>query len=108
MAEPTDAGEQADATEAALETTEPDRLLPGEAADTPFLDDARHWIKVYSELLTFKLDILSITQERIDDMDPDSSAEVAATDFKLLRAEEQRFERRLAFWRTRVAELEQE
>ncbi len=99
--------EHPDDVEAALESVEPDRLLPGEAADTPYLDDALHWVKVYSELVSFKVDILSVTEERMRGMDPDSGAEVAATDFKVLRAEEQRLKRRLAFWRARAAALEQ-
>lgn len=107
MTEPTDVHEEADDVEAALESVESDRLLPGEAADTPYLDDAHHWVKVYSELVAFKVEILSITEERIHGMDPDSGAEVAATDFKVLRAEEQRLKRRLAFWRARSAALEQ-
>jgi hypothetical protein len=107
MTEPSDAHEHTDDIEAALETVEPERLLPGEDADTPYLDDAQHWLKVYAELVAFKVDILSVTEERIRGMDPDSGAEVAATDFKVLRAEEQRLKRRLAFWRARAATLEQ-
>jgi hypothetical protein len=107
MTEPTHDHPHTDDIEAALDSVEPDRLLPGEAADTPYPDDAHHWIKVYSELVAFKVDILSITEERMHGMDPDSGAEVAATDFKVLRAEEQRLKRRLAFWRARAAALEQ-
>jgi hypothetical protein len=107
MTEPTHDHGHTDDIEAALDSVEPERLLPGEAADTPYPDDAQHWIKVYSELVAFKVDILSITEERMHGMDPDSGAEVAATDFKVLRAEEQRLKRRLAFWRARAVALEQ-
>jgi hypothetical protein len=59
-------------------------------------------------LLAFKRDVLSITEERVRSMDPDGAAEVVATDLKVLHAEEQRFERRLRFWRERASALEQQ
>jgi hypothetical protein len=108
VTEPHRGDEKTDDTEAALDSVEPDRLLPGEAPDTRYPDDARHWITVYSESLAFKIEILRITEERIRSMDPDSGAEIAATDFKVLRAEEQRLQRRLTFWRAREATLEQQ
>jgi len=49
--------------------------------------------------------VLSLTQERIRSMGPAGAAEVAATDLRVLRAEELRFERRLAFWSSRASEL---
>lgn len=92
---------------AALEEVEPDRLLEGEDEATPHLDDALHWVKVYVELLDFKRTILATTERKVGTMDPDASAEVQKTDLKALHAEALRFERRLVYWRGRVAELQE-
>ena len=100
-------GIEGDAGRAAHETVQPDRLLPGEDADTPYLEDARHWTKVYTELLGFKAEIVSLTEERVPSMDPDSGNEVKETDLKVLRAEAGRLGRRLAYWRAQAAGLEQ-
>jgi len=99
-------GTEGDADEAAQEAVQPDRLLPGEDEGTRYAEDAHHWVKVYTELLEFKVEILSLTEERVPSMDPDSGAEVTATDLKVLRAEAERLERRLAFWRDQIRALE--
>ena len=39
------------AEEAADKAVDPDRLLEGEDPSTTYLDDATHWVTVYSELL---------------------------------------------------------
>jgi len=92
--------------EAALESVQPDRLLSGERPDTPYLEDAHHWIKVYSELREFKADVLRLAEERVRSMGRDSAAEVRDTDLKVLRAEAGRINRRMTYWRDRVASLE--
>jgi hypothetical protein len=97
---------QSEEEKAALDQVEPDRLLAGEDEATRHLDDAIHWVKVYSELLEFKRSVLATTQQHVVSMDPDASAEVQQTDLKALHAEALRFERRLVFWRTRTASLQ--
>ncbi len=92
---------------AALEQVEPDRLLDGEDEGTPHLDDAEHWVKVYMELLEFKRSVLATTEEHVGTMDIDASSEVQKTDLKALHAEALRFERRLVYWRGRIAELQE-
>jgi len=94
------------AEKAALEEVEPDRLLDGEDEKTRHLDDAEHWVKVYKELLEFKRSVLATTEEHVGTMDPDASAEVQQTDLKALHAEALRFERRLVYWRSRIAALQ--
>jgi len=74
---------------------QPDRLLSGERPDTPYLEDAHHWIKVYSELREFKAEVLRLAEERVRSMGRDSAAEVEETDLKVLRAEAERINRRL-------------
>ena len=92
---------------AALEEVEPDRLLAGEDEDSQHLDDAEHWVKVYAELLEFKRSVLATTEEHVATMDVDASVEVQKTDLKALHAEALRFERRLVYWRERVAALQE-
>jgi hypothetical protein len=91
---------------AALKQVQPDRLLAGENEDSVHLDDAIHWVKVYSELLEFKRSVLATTEKHVVTMDPDAGTEVQQTDLKALHAEAMRFERRLVFWRTRTAALD--
>lgn len=91
--------------QAALDEVEPNRLLAGEDESTQHLDDALHWIKVYTELLDFKRKILNTTEDSVETMDPDASQEVTDTDLKALNAEALRFDRRLAYWRRRAAAM---
>jgi hypothetical protein len=97
---------QSEDERAALEQVQPDRLLAGEDEGTRHLDDAMHWVKVYSELLEFKRSVLATTEEHVVTMDADASVEVQQTDLKALHAEALRFERRLVYWRIRTAALE--
>jgi hypothetical protein len=94
--------------QAALEQVEPDRLLEGEDESTQHLDDAEHWVKVYMELLEFKRSVLATTEQHVGTMDADASIEVQKTDLKALHAEALRFERRLVYWRGRIAALQQQ
>jgi hypothetical protein len=94
-----------EATNAALDAVEPDRLLPGEDERTPHMDDALHWMKVYSELLDFKRRLLLVTDERLVAMGDAARAEVEGTDLKVLQAEADRLERRFDFWTAHAASL---
>lgn len=94
-----------EAADAALEAVEPERLLPGEDEGSVHPDDAVHWTKVYSELLSFKRSLLTVAEERITSMYDAARTEVEETDLKILRAEAQRLERRFEFWRARAASL---
>lgn len=63
-------------------------LLPGEEADSEYRDDAEHWIRVYDELLT-----------SAGELARDANGARAA-----LEAAQERYRRRLAFWRQRAAQ----
>ena len=79
-----------------------DRLLPGEDPIGALTEDADHWISVYSELLDFKKFMLDGAAARAAAMtQPESRVEVETTDLTVARAEAERFSRRLAFWRCR-------
>ena len=76
----------ADAPEEAGEkAVDDDRLLEGEDPKTPYLDDATHWVTVYTELLGVKRELVGVTEAQLPEM--------------------KRFSRRLEFWRQRCVEL---
>lgn len=94
------------ASEAAGDAADQNRLLPGEDTASRQLDDARHWLEVYTELLSFKSDLLRSTYEHLSDMDmKDARTEIRRTDEIVLEAEAERFERRRKFWEDRFEEL---
>lgn len=90
---------------AAEESVDEDRLLDGEDPNTTYLDDATHWVTVYSELLAVKRDLLKVSEEHLEGMQEEARKEVASTDLIVLDSEMRRFSRRLEFWRQRCAEL---
>lgn len=100
-----DAPDAEEASEAAQDAVEPDRLLPGEDERTPHMDDALHWMNVYSELLDFKRRLLIVADERLVSMGDAARAEVEDTDLKVLQAEADRLERRFDFWTARAAAM---
>jgi hypothetical protein len=91
---------------AAEKAVDPDRLSPGEDPTSSFSDDAQHWVEVYSELLAYKNRVLALTEEAVASMPGSAaSAEVARTDRAVIKAERDRFHRRLSYWSGRLAEL---
>jgi DNA-binding response OmpR family regulator len=92
-------------TDAALASVEPQRLIEGEDPDTTHVEDARHWVVVYSELLAYKESILARTRRAAAGLHPDSAGELRRTDLVVLESERDRFRRRLEYWRGRVRDL---
>jgi hypothetical protein len=92
--------------EAALKAVDVERLLPGENPSSSFVEDCRHWLRVYNELLQLKHSIIQSTREINAEADPAVRIESEETDLVIMRAEADRFERRVAFWEKRLAQLE--
>jgi hypothetical protein len=91
------------------EAADPQRLLPGEDPASPYPDDAQKWIEVYDELLRFKNRLLDVAEDTIKDLhDKPARKEVIDTDRIVLRAEVERFHRRLSFWQRRLSELNEQ
>ncbi|MDQ6742111.1 MAG: hypothetical protein M3Z97_04290 [Candidatus Dormibacteraeota bacterium] len=89
------------------EAADPQRLLPGEDPASPYPDDAQKWVEVYDELLRFKNRLLDVAEETLSDMhDEPARREVVETDRIVLRAEVDRFHKRLSYWQHRLAELQ--
>jgi len=94
--------------EAARKAGDATRLMKGEDPTTPYLDDARHWREVYRELLSFKHDVIDLTENRVEDLPKPAADEVVETDATILEAERERLVTRLDFWERRCLELEGE
>jgi hypothetical protein len=93
------------AEQAAHEAIDPDRLLPSEDPDARHIDDAQHWVAVYTELLATKARILDTTLEQMEAAKHPAVAYELQTDQTVLLAEIERFQRRLRFWHDREVEL---
>ena len=92
--------------EAADRAVDRSALLDGEDPDSRHLDDAEHWIAVYTELIAFKETVLTSTAEEMADMEhAEARSEAKHVDVKVLRAELDRFRKRLIFWQQRHIEL---
>ena len=70
-------------------------LLPGEDPLTPFAEDARQWVTVYSELADF-------VSRSLARLAGDGRLAVANADRDQLEAQRLHLESRLAFWRQRA------
>ena len=93
-----------DAQDALEKVTDPDRLLEGEDPTTTLLDDVKHWLHVYKELLEFKQNVVGEAMTSADDL-PEAAQPEADADLTILAAERERLERRYQFWQTRLGEL---
>ncbi|MBJ7608780.1 MAG: hypothetical protein JF887_05030 [Candidatus Dormibacteraeota bacterium] len=93
------------AREAAGKSVDEDRLLEGEDPKSRYLDDAAHWVTVYSQLLAVKSELLTASEVRLPALQPEARHEIASTDLVVLDAEMKRFSRRLGYWRQRCLEL---
>jgi DNA-binding winged helix-turn-helix (wHTH) protein len=76
--------------------------LDGEETNGATAEDAAHWIAVYSELLSFKAELLEITARRRGSMSKDARGE-AEDDDMVIGAQADKYTRRLREWRAQVA-----
>jgi len=91
---------------AAQKSVDPDRLIEGEDPETRYVEDAAHWITVYSELVLFKERLVDSASEGLRNMtEPQAREEVGSTDLLVLTAERDRLRRRLDYWKARQREL---
>jgi hypothetical protein len=79
-------------------------LLPGENPNSQYIDDALHWVLVYSELLQFKAVLIDATERASLGLSDAASADIAIDD-ALLRAQADRYRVRSEFWKERAAVL---
>jgi hypothetical protein len=79
------------------------RLLPGERPQTPYLEDADHWVLVYTDLLAFNLEMMDVIGRRLVAVVSTDGPE--ESDLELLKAHVHRLRWRLSFWQRRRAQL---
>jgi DNA-binding response OmpR family regulator len=91
---------------ATLEVEHMGPLLEGEDPNTTHAEDARHCIRLYTELISFKQELLSRAERALDGLSAEAKKELAATDVPVLEAQLARYESRLEFWYRRAWELE--
>jgi hypothetical protein len=94
------------ALDAALDSADPDRLLPNEDPRSTLPEDVRHWVLVYRQLVAFKERMLEETYQAMKNIQPDARTEVSRTDAVVLKAEAERLRRRLEFWEQRLQKLQ--
>jgi hypothetical protein len=79
-----------------------DRLMAGERPESPFREDAIHWVRVYRDLLAFNSQVMEAISERLPSAaSPNSPGQ---PDLELLQAHLDRLRWRLTFWEGRIAE----
>lgn len=79
-------------------------LLPNEDPESPYVEDAVHWIRVYSELIGVKESLLERAEQAEHNLTDDAIADLKV-DRRLLGAQLERYKRRHEYWLNRVTEL---
>jgi DNA-binding winged helix-turn-helix (wHTH) protein len=84
--------------DATARVSDPSGRLIGEVPRHATSEDAAHWIAIYSELLSFKAELLEITARRRISMSEDARGEAEADEL-VIRAQSDKYTRRLREWR---------
>jgi DNA-binding response OmpR family regulator len=85
--------------------TKRDRLLEGEDPESMRLQDTRHWISVYREMIAFKDDLLKRVMGNLKHVSPAAKSDLS-DDVTLIQSQLDRYQRRMDFWVQRQLELE--
>jgi DNA-binding response OmpR family regulator len=83
-----------------------ERLLEGENPATMYKQDARHWIAVYRQMISFKDDLLGRIRAQVRSLPAAGRQDVMENDVGVLEIQLNRYQRRIEFWYTRQWELE--
>jgi len=83
-----------------------DRLLEGENPTSMFKQDARHWIAVYRQMISFKDQLLGRMRVQVRTLSPAARQEVIVNDVSVVELQLNRYQRRIEFWYARQWELE--
>jgi DNA-binding response OmpR family regulator len=83
-----------------------DRLLEGENPTTMYKQDARHWIAVYRQMISFKDQLLGRIRAQVETLPPQARRDVMENDVSILEIQLSRYQRRIEFWYARQWELE--
>lgn len=83
-----------------------ERLLEGENPSTIYRQDARHWIAVYRQMISFKDELLARMRAQARTLPPAARRDVMDNDVSVLELQLRRYQRRIEFWYARQWELE--
>jgi hypothetical protein len=100
------ASSKEEAAGAAWEGADLERAIPGENPETDSLEEARHWIAVYSKLVELEQSLLDVLAQMIPSMPHDAQREAQETNLPVLASQVERFRHRLHYWSKRRSELE--
>jgi DNA-binding response OmpR family regulator len=85
---------------------QPDRLLEGEDPATIYKQDARHWIAVYRQMISFKDELLRRMRAQADTLPAAGRRDVMENDVAVIELQLARYQQRIEFWFDRQWELE--
>lgn len=80
-------------------------LQAGEDVETPYLEDAEHWVGVYRELVEFKRDLLRDIDQHVVDADHPQTGQEMGRDRRATELELERIQLHLDYWVQRQQEL---
>ena len=79
--------------------------MEGEDPNTPHVEDARHWVSIYTQMLEFKERLLERAAEESRALPKPARDMVEAEDLRALADERAKIEDRLEYWRRRHWDL---
>lgn len=79
--------------------------MAGEDPNTKHVEDARHWVAIYTQMLEFKERLLERTQADAARLPAPARDKVRQEDIQALEDERRKVEQRLDFWRRRHWDL---
>ena len=100
------ASKKEEAAEAAWEGADLERPIDGEDPRSESLQDARHWVTVYSHLVQLEQSLFDMLARMIPRMPADAQREAEETNLPVLASQVERFKHRLRYWSKRRRELE--
>ena len=71
-----------------------------------YRQDARHWIAVYRQMISFKDELLARMRAQARNLPPAARRDVMDNDVSVLELQLRRYQRRIEFWYARQWELE--
>jgi DNA-binding response OmpR family regulator len=83
-----------------------DRLLEGENPSTMFKQDARHWIAIYRQMISFNHQVLARIRAQVRTLPAAGRRDVIENDLSVIEVQLMRYRRRIEFWYARQWELE--
>jgi DNA-binding response OmpR family regulator len=81
-------------------------LLEGEDPATIYKQDARHWIAVYRQMISFKDELLRRMRAQADTLPAAGRRDVMENDVAVIELQLARYQQRIEFWFDRQWELE--